>query len=145
MKIYRNRWYVLDETVIGLVVYNMPPDIYEEIKCGQVLIGEAIRNSLYPAKIDTWTLRAWAHKDIKRNLRVMNFTINQAAVWYSKRGNKRDKIAPGLTGLVSGAWLEDVGSQTLVPSQNIRPMLREAIHYLNQGYQLPEEYIDKLI
>jgi len=154
MKVYRNRWYILDNSIIGIIMYHIPPKVYEELQktpCSY-LDSSIVRSAMYPndrmPEIEI-KIKGPEYLNYFQLLRGAEFTIEQAAVWWAKKGNKRMKIEPGLTGVVSGAFLEDVPDRKLsflhAPLHLLDyPALKRIIQYTNQGFKLDPLELERI-
>lgn len=197
-KVYRKRWYVLDGTVIGLIVPAIPPrlDYALQMVPGTCIAGGLIRSVMFPDTIqdidvfstskvtlerfisvfEEWgwngevvklgtNKNAITYQDndtkvqlIRRSfypnpfklLKSFDFTNCQAAVWYAQKENKRLKTQAGWTGIVSGAFLEDVPDRKLVylapkRDEETASSVTRMIKFLNRGYKIDMVEASKVI
>ena len=148
MKIYRNRWYILDSSIIGIIMYHIPPNVYEELQktpCSY-LDSSIVRSAMYPdggmPEMEI-KIKGPEYLNYFQLLRGAEFTIEQAAVWWARKGNKKFKIEPGLTGAVSGAFLEDVPNRMLATPRAFKRglQLHKVFNYMNAGYKVDTDSI----
>ena len=142
MKIYRNRWYILDSSIIGIIARQLQSADHatlQRVKHAYV-DSSFIRAAMYPngamPQLEI-KIKGPEYLNYFQLLRGAEFTIEQAAVWWARKGNKRFKIEPGLTGAVSGAFLEDVPDRKLTCLVNAisEEVLIRLFDYMNLGFK----------
>ena len=142
MKVYRNRWYILDSSIIGIIASHIEDKdfaLLQQMK-NSYIDSAFVRSAMYPndrmPEIEI-KIKGPEYLNYFQLLRGAEFTIEQAAVWWARKGNKRFKIEPGLTGAVSGAFLEDVPDRKLTCLVNAisEEVLIRLFDYMNLGFK----------
>ena len=153
MKVYRNRWYILDSSIINIIAHHLVSedyDILQRIKHSYI-DSAFVRAAMYPdGPMPQIKIKIIGPEYLNyfQLLRGAEFTIEQAAVWWAWKGNKKFKIEPGLTGAVSGAFLEDVPNRLLATPRAFKGGLRlqKVFNYMNAGYKVDTDSImEKLL
>ena len=142
MKTYRNRWYILDSSIIGIIASHIEDKdfaLLQQMK-NSYIDSAFVRSAMYPNdRMPEMEIKIKGPEYLNyfQLLRGAEFTIEQAAVWWARKGNKRFKIEPGLTGAVSGAFLEDVPDRKLTCLVNAisEEVLVRLFDYMNLGFK----------